>query len=1426
MDRVTRRARLHWVAAVVLAAVPALATASEQVILLDGPGLDWREARRIVEEHGGQLVHVLPPAVLVGEIPEGAIAALREAASPARGGPGLRVVRSRAEARSLLAAAPAALVGGGLSIEARAALALVAAEVVPADRDPLYRVLPDGRVEARPIEEWEEPPLVGPKRQRSTGAQLQAVGNTFYNTSDFLAGDVAVAILRPESTGAIDPSTEDWTAGEVASSLTQILGALDKLRNDSPRGKLTFVYRTETFGPGVAGTVSCDYEAILYPNWTTALVLDVLGKLGYSQPDAYDRLHEWVNDARTDLGTDWAFGVIVVDNSTDTTRGRASAFVTGPAGWLFQHYTSTVYHHEMGHIWGATDEYHPDAAQSPTLLYGYTQAVNANSQYNDGTGYFGGAGESILALMINNVDYVSPWTRGQWGTWDLDGDGINDTQDTFPAVVLNAPSGTSTLVFTGTASVTPLRRETGSFASADISVNRIVRVEWRVNAGPWQPATASDGAFDESSEAFTFTTPDLPNGAYLFEARAADNFGNATTLYPRRTASVSSSGTSNNSPMPALAVTPSLGSTATTFQLDATGSLDAEDGSALEYRWDYENDGSWDTSFSSSSSASHAYASAGAKTARVEVRDTGGATATRTATFTVSATPVAPTATFAVDRGAGFMTNPAVFNFDASGVSDGEDAPAALQVRWDFDDDGTWDTGYSTTKTASHDYAQGYAVGPALESGSSYLYSGNVVNGYAQSFVAASTGIGRAELFLRHVNDNTPGGTVTVGIRSSLTGGFLTSLVRNQADLREGDWNLFDFPDIAVTSGGTYYLVLLSSDTDMMWLANTSNPYAGGAHYYTLNGGTSWGTNAAYDHVFRVYASALSTVPLTKSRAWRARLEVKDTAGNTTQTVRDFWTNAYDTPPTVSLEASPTSGTTSTTFNLTATGADANSATLWDGLLHYRWDVDGDGNFETEFDTANTRSATFSQDGTYQATVEVRDRYNATARASVTLTVSSGSLPALSINDVSVAEGNSGTTTLGFTVSLSAVSGQTVTVGYATANGTATTADNDYVAASGTVTFAPGQTTRPVSVTVNGDTKNEANETVLVNLSGAANATISDSQGVGTINNDDAVPALSINDVSVTEGNSGTTTLGFTVSLSAVSGQTVTVGYATANGTATTADNDYVTASGTLTFSPGATTQPVNVTVNGDTKNEANETVLVNLSGAVNATISDSQGVGTINNDDAATYVLTVSTSGSGTVTSSPAGIDCGSDCTETYAVGTVVTLTAEPGPGSTFEGWSGGSCSGTSLVCQLTMDTDRSATATFAASPGTSFYTVSPCRVLDSRVSDGPWGGQPLSGQQERTITVVEGACLIPATAKAVSFNITATAATVDGVLRVYPAGTDRPQFFSSLNVTAGVNRANNGVVGIGAGGAVTIFSTQVSGSVHVVLDVNGYFE
>lgn len=224
--------------------------------------------------------------------------------------------------------------------------------------------------------------------------------------------------------------------------------------------------------------------------------------------------------------------------------------------------------------------------------------------------------------------------------------------------------------------------------------------------------------------------------------------------------------------------------------------------------------------------------------------------------------------------------------------------------------------------------------------------------------------------------------------------------------------------------------------------------------------------------------------------------------------------------------------------------------------------------------------------------------------------------PEIIINDVTITEGNSGTINATFNVTLAAASGQTVTVDFATADGTAA-AQADYQANNGTLTFNPGETTKSITVLVNGDTIDEPSETFFVNLSNPVNASLVDGQGLGTINDNDPQPALAINDVSVAEGNSGPAAMTFTVTLSTASGQTVTVNYATADNTAV-APSDYQSASGALTFSPGETAKQITVSVNGDPDFEPNETLFVNLSGATNASISDSQGIGTITNDDAA----------------------------------------------------------------------------------------------------------------------------------------------------------------------------------------------------------------
>lgn len=223
----------------------------------------------------------------------------------------------------------------------------------------------------------------------------------------------------------------------------------------------------------------------------------------------------------------------------------------------------------------------------------------------------------------------------------------------------------------------------------------------------------------------------------------------------------------------------------------------------------------------------------------------------------------------------------------------------------------------------------------------------------------------------------------------------------------------------------------------------------------------------------------------------------------------------------------------------------------------------------------------------------------------------------ISINDVSQNEGASGTTSFTFTVNLSVAALQTVSVTYATADGSATTADIDYGSNGGTVTFNAGETSKTVTVIVYGDTKYEPNETFFVNLSNPTNAFITDGQGVGTIVNDDAAPYIkSFTDGGDYEGNTGQKTFGFAVTLSNPSYQTITVWYYTSDGTATIADGDYVPTSAMITFNPGQTVAAAAVLVNGDTKLEPHETFLIFLTNSVNAPILDNQAVGTIVNDD------------------------------------------------------------------------------------------------------------------------------------------------------------------------------------------------------------------
>ena len=243
--------------------------------------------------------------------------------------------------------------------------------------------------------------------------------------------------------------------------------------------------------------------------------------------------------------------------------------------------------------------------------------------------------------------------------------------------------------------------------------------------------------------------------------------------------------------------------------------------------------------------------------------------------------------------------------------------------------------------------------------------------------------------------------------------------------------------------------------------------------------------------------------------------------------------------------------------------------------------------------------------------------------------------PSFSVNNKSAAEG-SGVT---FTITLSASSSLTHKINYATGDGPYVTLPNmpplpinpnsayggtDFTARSGTLTFSPGQTSKTVTVSTTSDSLYEYNKIFYMYLSTAtAGATISDSSGTGTITNNDTAPRFAINNKTVTEGG----TLTFTVSTPYASSFSHNVNYATANGSAA-AGSDYTAKSGTLVLPAGQTSKTISVSTIQDSAIESNETMYVNLSAPTNgATINDSQGRGTINNDDTTT-VTTVRNSG------------------------------------------------------------------------------------------------------------------------------------------------------------------------------------------------------
>ena len=396
-------------------------------------------------------------------------------------------------------------------------------------------------------------------------------------------------------------------------------------------------------------------------------------------------------------------------------------------------------------------------------------------------------------------------------------------------------------------------------------------------------------------------------------------------------------------------------------------------------------------------------------------------------------------------------------------------------------------------------------------------------------------------------------------------------------------------------------------------------------NYTLLGNGTAAGSNWTLNGM----SFSLGQTVYIRARGYY-RSGYQDGSESITESVR----NALVAPPTFTINNvtlnEGNSSTTNFVFTVTSTGSSALTSVDFQTQ-------DGTATVANGDYVANNGTLTFAAGETIKTitvlvngdtTFETNEAFTVNLSNASGATISDGSgagtvtnddtAPSFSISGAgSSAEGDSGTTAYVFTVTKNGSTALTSSVDFATADGTAT-AGGDYVDNSGTLTFAPGDTTKEITVLINGDMTFENNETFTVALTNPVNATISISSAPGSILNDDTAPTFAIDDVTHNEGNTGQTSYVFTITKTGATALSASVTFATVNGTATTADFDYSPNSGTRSFAANETTKQITVLVTGEAKYELDEAFTVHLSTPAGASISDADGTGAITNDDAA----------------------------------------------------------------------------------------------------------------------------------------------------------------------------------------------------------------
>ncbi len=1243
-------------------------------------------------------------------------------------------------------------------------------DVIEGPRETLEERQPDARIFPfdRP-----QPPVAGPVNA------LSPLSPGYYDTSEFFMGSVAVGVFLMESNG----STYNWSDSEVTQTLNGIYAAMDWwINRGGAAAHLSFTYDLHIRQPTT-------YEPIQGPSSNDYLwVGEAMTGLGYFSYGIW----QYLNDLRAARVTNWAYAIFVVDSSSSVNQGRFTdgAYAWGyPGGpWLvMSRYSSWAYNaanyyqavpaHETGHIFYATDEYDDFGEVSGYL----------NAHDNDG------------ASCLMNKNYLGNLCAAstlQIGWRDSDGDGIHDILDTNPETTLTPfspdPTTQTVLGYTGTATVVALTNQNPYGSGNDITLQALTKVEFRVDASAWSQAIPDDGAFDGPVESFHFNTSSLTPGSHTVEARAVSSVGNldptpasdtvtvtagAYTLNVSKTGS--GTGTVTSSPAGINCGTDcsepyASGTSVTLTATPASGST------FVGWSGDCSGTGSCVVSMSTARSV--------------------------TATFS----PILYTLTAAkAGSGTGTVTS----------------SPAGIYCGTDCSE--PYASGTSVTLTAT----------PA---------SGSTFAGWSGDCSGSGSCV------------------VSMSAARSVTATFSTSIstflqfVRAYFNGQDGISPMDRVESIVASSDGNQIYVAAYYSNAVLVLSR--NPSTGAlALLQVLQDGVG-----GVDGLAGTRALALSPDG------------------------RHLYVAGLLDSAIAVLARDP------------ATGLLAPGQVVRDGV----------GGVDGLFWVA---TLTASPDGRHLYAASIVDR----AVTAFTRDETSGTLAQIGM----IRNGDPGVS--GFDrPELLAISPDGNNLYLASSNDSALVVFRRD-AAVGTLTLA--QVLQDGVAGVDG-------------LEGAFSVAVSPD------GNHVYVAGKNENALSIFQRNPASGILSYlTILRDGVGGME---GLGGVSGLAFSRDGVYLYVAADLDTS--LSLFECNVNSGGLTYRETHRrgvNGVQGLWGAQSVAASPDEGhiyVGSLFDSaivhfsrpaPSATYTLAVSKngSGSGKVTSYPAGISCGSDCSELLTAGAFVTLTAQPAPGSTFAGWSSG-CSGTGN-CTIVMTSAQTVTAAFSVSDvalqndvalpdmmtattrqgswkyywidvasgssnlvvdlynlsadvdlyvqfgdkptlgsyncrpyagglaaeqcsfpapaagrwwigvnnwdtgsitytvrakwsapvfggDLSFYTVTPCRVFDSQNSSA------LASEETRQIQIT-GICGIPSTAKAVSFNLTIVQPSSGGSLTLWPSGVTVNT--SSINFPTGVTRANNAILALAANGQGTLSarpSLMNAGTVHLILDVNGYFQ